>query len=401
MGYPVPFNEPHRVRALHACNVLDSEADPAFDAIAEEAREEFGTPIAFISFVDNGRQWFKSKIGPMPVETTRKHAVCSYAIAQEIPLIVPDLAVDERFRENPYVVGPPGLRFYAGAPITIFDSFRIGTICICDTFPREGLSAENRQRLAGYAQRVAKLLEQHMGLSGIEFGRTAKKDFLHLMSHECRTPLNAIIGFCEMIEAMSSEEKVSEYASYALSSSRHLLDIIERILTFSQIESGNVDLQEKVVCCNTLLEDVMHDASGAADRSSVGIRLETSKNLPKINADEEQLRVMLQNLMDNAVKAASSSVSISAGLDEGGRVEITVTDDGGGIDKDAIVELLKPFEISGAVFSRKGEGIGLGLPLTQRLAWLHGGDFQLRNREDDIGGLVATITLPKWRVVHA
>lgn len=132
-----PENEDQRLAALRACQVLDSEPEPAFDRITALAARLFSVPIALVSLVDESRQWFKSRVGLDVNETPRGISFCTHAILSAEPMVVADAALDPRFRANPLVTGPPHIRFYAGAPLLNGEGLALGTVCVIDTVPRQ------------------------------------------------------------------------------------------------------------------------------------------------------------------------------------------------------------------------------------------------------------------------
>src|SRR5258708_5814820 len=131
--------EAARVAALNRYAILDTEPEQTFDDLVTLASYVCKTPMAFLSLVDDHRQWFKSKVGVEVRETPLESSICAHAIAdgREDLFIVPDTLQDPRFRENPLVVHEPGIRFYAGAPLIDDDGFGLGTLCVVDRQPRE------------------------------------------------------------------------------------------------------------------------------------------------------------------------------------------------------------------------------------------------------------------------
>ena len=136
MRAPLPPDEEARLAALRELKVLDSEPEEAFDAATRLAALICQAPIALITFVDADRQWFKSRVGFDVAQTTRDESFCAHAILQPGPLVVRDTQTDERFRDNPYVLARPYIRFYAGAPLVTEEGARLGTLCVLDTVPR-------------------------------------------------------------------------------------------------------------------------------------------------------------------------------------------------------------------------------------------------------------------------
>lgn len=128
--------EQQRLKALDILKIMDTPAEQRFDRITRLAKRMFDVPIALITLLDEDRQWFKSKIGMDVSETPREHAFCSYTIEQEKCLVVNDASLDSRFSDNPYVVNPPYIRFYAGFPFRASTGEKLGSLCLIDTKPR-------------------------------------------------------------------------------------------------------------------------------------------------------------------------------------------------------------------------------------------------------------------------
>lgn len=158
-AYPTLSSEPERLAALAATKLLDSEAEVTFDRITGLASRITDCPMALVSLLTSKRQWFKSRIGVEAPETPRGWAFCSYTILQEEGMVVEDAHVDERFRDNPLVTGPPFIRFYAGVPVTDPASNRLGTLCVLDTKPRR-LTEEQSSSLKDLAEMVNERIAQ-------------------------------------------------------------------------------------------------------------------------------------------------------------------------------------------------------------------------------------------------
>ena len=151
--------EAERLRELERYAILDTPPEKAFDDLTRLASEVCGTPIAMISLVASGRQWFKSRVGfDLPTQTSRDQAFCSHAIGYAESLTVEDALSDPRFADNPLVKGEPGIRFYAGAVLRTPTGAALGTLCVIDRVPRR-LTTEQQQALRILAREVSQQLE--------------------------------------------------------------------------------------------------------------------------------------------------------------------------------------------------------------------------------------------------
>ena len=133
---PKPENEKERLETLRGLEVLDTAPEERFDRVTRMAKRLFDVPIAVVSLVDENRQWFKSRDGIEMGETDRRVAFCAHAILEREVFVVSDAREDERFRDNPYVAGAPGIRFYAGQPLLAPNGLAMGTLCVMGTDPR-------------------------------------------------------------------------------------------------------------------------------------------------------------------------------------------------------------------------------------------------------------------------
>lgn len=140
---PIPKNDEERLRALHALKLLDTAPEERFDAITREAMKSFNVAFSSISLIDAKREWFKSQQGLGVQEGRRADSFCGHALLSKYIFVVDDTLKDPRFADNPNVVGPPFIRFYAGVALRENETHEpIGVLCIKDTKPRQFTHAE-------------------------------------------------------------------------------------------------------------------------------------------------------------------------------------------------------------------------------------------------------------------
>lgn len=164
---PLPANEGARLEALRSYGVLDTPPEETFDNLALVAAYVCEVPIALVSLVDESRQWFKSRVGLAAPQTRRELAFCAHAILDDEPLIVTDALGDERFKDNPLVVGDPEIRFYAGVPLRNADGHALGTLCAIDRKARD-ITPAQQTALKAIAREVMTQLELRRELALLE-----------------------------------------------------------------------------------------------------------------------------------------------------------------------------------------------------------------------------------------
>ena len=235
-----------------------------------------------------------------------------------------------------------------------------------------------------------------------DLANRAKSEFISNMSHELRTPLNSIIGFSEMIknEVFGTIEQRSywEYARDIHESGQKLLRVINEILDISKIEAGERQLNEGVVNVKEVI---------AASEDLLDVKIDNTKltitktldNLPDLVGEELAIKQIILNLLSNAVKFTPEGgrVTIAGHVAKDGRLHISITDTGIGLDDYEIDKALSPFGQVDNELSRSGSGTGLGLTLVDALIKLHGGDFELISQKGI--GTTATAIFPAERVV--
>lgn len=237
-----------------------------------------------------------------------------------------------------------------------------------------------------------------------ETAARAKTQFLANMSHELMTPLNAIIGFADVMRmGLLGNIDNAEYRTYIRDihgSAVGLMSTITDILDVSRIETGDAELNESACHIEELFDSVARLIQQRLQAQGLTLSLDLPARLPRVNADKRKLKQILANLLANAVKFTPQGgrIILGASLTDSGNLELSVTDTGIGIAKGDIERVLQPFAQVDSGLNRKYEGTGLGLTLSQGLARLHGGELRL---ESEIGrGTRAVVSLPAARLIE-
>lgn len=155
--------EQHRLRAVRRLGLMDTEPEERFDRICRVASHLMGTPVAYVSLLDDKKQFYKSAVGLGGMkETTLGDSFCTHTVQVGHSIYVPDATKDDRFRDNRYVVGPPNVRCYLGEPLRSSDGYVVGTFCVIDLEPREldPTAIELCRDLAALAERELNLVTQ-------------------------------------------------------------------------------------------------------------------------------------------------------------------------------------------------------------------------------------------------
>ena len=133
----LPFRGQQRLEMVRHYEIPDTFPEESFERLTRLAATIFATPIALISLLDHGRQWFKSNYGLDVGETPLDVSFCRHAIEEDGVMVITDATKDQRFADNHLVTGDPHIRFYAGAPLHLLDGPKIGTLCVIDRIPRK------------------------------------------------------------------------------------------------------------------------------------------------------------------------------------------------------------------------------------------------------------------------
>ncbi|GHC67736.1 PAS domain-containing protein [Limoniibacter endophyticus] len=236
-----------------------------------------------------------------------------------------------------------------------------------------------------------------------EEASSQKTDFLARVSHEIRTPLNAIIGFSELMmdEKLGPllNERYRDYLRDINRSGTHVLDLVNDLLDISKIEAGAQEMSYEAVSLTETLAETVALMQPQANRERVIIRSSYASNVPEVVADLRSVRQIALNLVSNAIRYTQpgGQVIISTSYEPNGEVIVKVRDTGAGMTQSEIEHALKPFKQINALKRTRGDGTGLGLPLTKAMVEANRARFSISSTPGV--GTVVEITFPPTRVL--
>ncbi len=248
-----------------------------------------------------------------------------------------------------------------------------------------------------------KLFEEDLSAAkhAAEIANRAKTEFLANMSHELRTPLNSVLGFCQIMEQEMfgplGSAKYREYVADVLKSGRGLLALIDDILDISRVEAGGMPLDQEWIEVGQVMEGAVHLVAATAEARRLAVGIEAGSSVPRLYADERRVQQILVNLLSNAIKftPAAGRITVRAEVDGSGRVVLEVADTGIGIPAEKLDVVMSVFGQLERPAMTSREGAGLGLPLSKRLAALHGAELSIRSGPGF--GTVVRVAFPKER----
>ncbi len=230
-----------------------------------------------------------------------------------------------------------------------------------------------------------------------------KSQFLANISHELRTPLNAIIGFADVMATECfgpiGNERYLEYLDDIKRSGHHVLDLVNDLLDITKIEAGKLDLAFEAVSLNEVISDVVALMQPQANREHVIVRSNLPSSVPPVVADNRSIRQIAMNLVSNAIRftPAGGQIIVSTSYSPGGDVALRFRDSGIGMSEREIEIAMMPFRQVNPGARRRGEGTGLGLPLTKALVEANRAAFAISSTPGE--GTLVEILFPPQRVL--
>ncbi|MER8482550.1 PAS domain S-box protein [Mesorhizobium sp. M1322] len=236
-----------------------------------------------------------------------------------------------------------------------------------------------------------------------ERASSQKTDFLARISHEIRTPLNAIIGFSELMVDEKfgpvANDRYRDYLRDINRSGNHVLDLVNDLLDISKIEAGQQEMAYEAVSLNDTLAETVAMMQPQANRERVIIRSSFASRLPEVVADLRSVRQIALNILSNAIRytQAGGQVIVSTAYEISGDVVVRVRDTGIGMSQSEIEQALKPFKQINALKRGRGDGTGLGLPLTKAMVEANRARFTINSTPGE--GTLVEVAFPSTRVL--
>lgn len=397
----LPANERERLAALASYQILDTPAEPAFDDITRLVAHICEAPFAVVSLVGEDRQFFKSEVGLGMRGTPIATSICAHALLQRDLFVVPDLAADPRFADNPLVIAHPGLRFYAGQLLTTDDGYDLGTLCVLDTRPRE-LTAIQRDALKILARHVMSLLElrriterdrrllaeQAELNSRLDAALSGQHRISAMVAHDLRSPLSVVSLGVEMIKSSATDPTliaVTERMDRAVSSMQALID---DLLDLEQSNADTLRIEPTHMSSGELVRGALDTLAPLADAAGVELISIMDREVD-LRVDPRRIQQVLGNLIGNALKVSSRGSEITVGVtDEASHVRIWVRDRGPGLAPEDQLRVFEPF------FTKRttAKSAGLGLTISKRIIDASGGTMGVDTPPQ--GGARFWFTLP-------
>lgn len=303
--------ETERLKALAAYRILDTAPEPPFDDLVQLAARCMEMPIAVLTLVDARRQWFKAKTGLEITETPREIAFCDYTIRSKELFVVPDMHADQRFHDNPLVLGKPNLRFYAGAPLKTPDGKVLGTLAVMDNVTR-ALAPQQAATLRALARQAESQLELRLLMrrlaersSALAQANADLQTFGDAVASDLRAPLRAVSGALARLSGALGEEAQRRDAAEARERAQELEAMLEALHAFARDArpGGAFKAVDMRALAERSVEILEKTYAGAGARMLI-------EPMPQALGSEPLLLNVWTSVISNALKFATAGASL-------------------------------------------------------------------------------------------
>ncbi len=327
--------------------------------------------------------------------------ICGYAVQQRQPVVVEEtMSSDSHFA---MLLRSIGIRAYASHPLIVGDRI-LGTLGL-GTRARDRFTPDELNTMHAIANQVATSLERSRLLSALETRAKAlaktnriKDEFLAVLSHELRSPLNPILGWTSLLKKGKLNLTQQTKALETIERNAKLqAQLIEDLLDISRIMQGKLTLVAAPVNLPSVVSSALETVCLAADAKSIQISLDLAEAVAPVFGDATRLQQVVWNLLTNAVKFTPSGGQVTVELRQVGQLaQLSVRDTGKGIDPAFLSHVFEYFRQADATTTRQFGGLGLGLAIVRQIVEMHGGTVKAESLGEDQGATF-TVHLPAMR----
>lgn len=355
---PIPANEQKRLQELYSLELLDTSYEEEFDEIVRIASKICNAPMSVVTLLDSQRQWFKAKVGIEDAETGRDVSFCGHAIMGEGVMEIPNALDDERFYDNPLVTGAPSIRFYAGMPLVTTRGYKIGTLCVIDTVPRN-LDEDQMESLQTLAKQVMRIIELRVKVRELNELTNIKNKIISIIGHDVRNPLASVKNILDM-NAMGffKGEDQDKFLKMASEQVDNTISMVANLAEWGRLNLTTQGNEIRPLPLRAIAEDCIKGLILNIQEKNNLVKNETSETIfTKI--DENSLRFILRNLITNANKFTENGVITI----RNNRQKISICDTGIGMIEAQINNLRTQGQVASTAGTNNESGTGLGLML--------------------------------------
>ena len=393
-----PLIDERRLAALGESCLLNQPGDPAFDRVSELAARLLNVPVALVSLVDAGHQYFAGEVGLVePYATTRRtplsHSFCQHVVARDEPLIIKDSREDDLVRRN-LAVRDLNVIAYCGVPLRTGEGLVLGSLCAIDGKPRDWTAEdvktldqlaaaamneiELRRRVARLEREKLNFAEQHKDAAAAVAER---ESFMATLGHELRNSMSPAALAVQLLEL---DDRLPEDLRDDVATIRRSIGaenrLVQDLLDSARARSGRLNLDRKPQSVVRIVTDAVEDLDSDARSAGLSLNFECDVDCPEADVDGDRLRQLVSNLIGNAIKFTPDGGRIDVFVGRGPLgVYLSVTDTGPGIDQGLLANIFDPFVQAGTTASKK-LGLGLGLAICRGIAEAHGGTIRASSR---------------------
>ncbi len=377
--------------AIAQYRLVGEPTEPDLQGLVELAATVCNVPTAVINIIDDRMQHQVAAVGIQVASCAREDSMCAAVISTPGRVVVPDARLDPRFAQNAFVTGEIAhTRFYASSPLITPAGVAIGTLCVFDTEVGE-LSDASSRALDLLAHQVIDVLELRRVQRDLIESNAQLESFAMQVSHDLRNPLTALTGFLELAAdspEMVDAPRAAQSLARAEAAAGRMTSMVTDLLDFARMGGARPYMTQ--VDVSDTVDAVLEDLDGALTNTGAEVMVESTSF---VRADDTLLRVLLQNLIANAVKftvaaerAPRIAVSVEV-LSDGWR--ITVDDNGDALDPELRERVFEPMQRG---HGAEVQGIGIGLATCRRIVEAHRGTIGLD--VSPAGGTRAWFVLP-------